>query len=160
MCQYTRLYKVEYLSKQGNNWEQIMSNDKNILMWFSYSEQAKAQICCRSIAGIVGLKSAEDTGYSSVVFVVCCLSTEPCDGLITRWEESYRSSVSNCDTKLQSERRGEVLYTTVFILDVYYAYLPIPLASRRRSSAVRLLGLRIQVPSGAWMSASGECCVL
>jgi hypothetical protein len=30
----------------------------------------------------------------------------------------------------------------------------------RRSAATRLLGLRVRIPPGAWMSVSCECCVL
>jgi hypothetical protein len=46
--------------------------------------------------------------------------------------------------------------------------LPIRLAGRsqwsrglrRGSAAVGLLGLRVRIPPGAWMSVSYECCVL
>jgi hypothetical protein len=31
---------------------------------------------------------------------------------------------------------------------------------RRRSAAARLLGLRVRIPLGAWMSVCCECCVL
>jgi hypothetical protein len=35
-----------------------------------------------------------------------------------------------------------------------------PRGVRRRSTAARLLGLRVRIPQGAWMSISCECCVL
>jgi hypothetical protein len=35
-----------------------------------------------------------------------------------------------------------------------------PRGLRRESAAVRLLGLRVRIPLGAWMSATCECCVL
>jgi hypothetical protein len=35
-----------------------------------------------------------------------------------------------------------------------------PRGLRRGSAAERLLGLRVRIPPGAWMSASCECCVL
>ena len=40
--------------------------------------------------------------------------------------------------------------------------MPIPLAERSKqgSVATRLLGLRVRIPPGAWMSVSCECCVL
>jgi hypothetical protein len=31
---------------------------------------------------------------------------------------------------------------------------------RRGTAAARLLGLRVRIPPGAWMSVSCECCVL
>jgi hypothetical protein len=31
---------------------------------------------------------------------------------------------------------------------------------RRESAAARLLGLRVRIPPGAWMSVSCECCML
>jgi hypothetical protein len=31
---------------------------------------------------------------------------------------------------------------------------------KRGSAAARLLGLRVRIPTGAWLSVSGECCVL
>ena len=33
-------------------------------------------------------------------------------------------------------------------------------ALRRTSAAVRLLGLRVRIPPGTWMSVTCECCVL
>ena len=35
-----------------------------------------------------------------------------------------------------------------------------PRGLRRESVAARLLGLRVRIPSGAWMSVCCECCVL
>jgi hypothetical protein len=35
-----------------------------------------------------------------------------------------------------------------------------PRCLRRGSAAVRLLGLRVRIPPGAWMSVSSECCLL
>ena len=35
-----------------------------------------------------------------------------------------------------------------------------PRGIRRRSAAARLLGLRVRIPPGAWMSVSCECCAL
>jgi hypothetical protein len=35
-----------------------------------------------------------------------------------------------------------------------------PTGLRRGSAAARLLGLRVRILPGAWMSVSGECCVL
>jgi hypothetical protein len=35
-----------------------------------------------------------------------------------------------------------------------------PSSVAARSAATRLLGLRVQIPPGAWMSVSFECCVL
>jgi hypothetical protein len=35
-----------------------------------------------------------------------------------------------------------------------------PRRLRRRSAAARLLGLRVRIPPGAWMSVCCECCVL
>jgi hypothetical protein len=39
---------------------------------------------------------------------------------------------------------------------------PIPVAARSKAwvCAVRLLGLWVRIPPGAWMSVSCECCVL
>jgi len=31
---------------------------------------------------------------------------------------------------------------------------------RRRSATARLLGLRVRIPPGAWVSVSSRCCVL
>ena len=36
----------------------------------------------------------------------------------------------------------------------------LPRGLRRRSVAARLLGLRVRIPPGEWMSVSCECCVL
>jgi hypothetical protein len=35
-----------------------------------------------------------------------------------------------------------------------------PRGLRRRSTAARLLELRVRIPPGAWVSLSFECCVL
>jgi hypothetical protein len=35
-----------------------------------------------------------------------------------------------------------------------------PRVLRRGPAAVRLLGLQVRIPPGAWMSVSCECCVL
>ena len=35
-----------------------------------------------------------------------------------------------------------------------------PRGLRRGSAAARLLGLRVRMPPGAWMSVCSECCVL
>jgi hypothetical protein len=35
-----------------------------------------------------------------------------------------------------------------------------PRSLRRRSTAACLLGLRVRIPPGAWLSVSCECCVL
>jgi len=35
-----------------------------------------------------------------------------------------------------------------------------PRGLRRWSAAARLLGLRVRIPPGTWMSASSECCAL
>ena len=41
-----------------------------------------------------------------------------------------------------------------------YVYHQWPLGLRRESAATRLMGLRVRIPPGAWMSVSCECCVL
>ena len=35
-----------------------------------------------------------------------------------------------------------------------------PLGLRRGSATARLVGLRVRIPPGAWMSVSCDCCVL
>ena len=43
-----------------------------------------------------GFESRSNHGCSSVEFVVCCVGSGLCDGLITRPEESYRLCVCVC----------------------------------------------------------------
>ena len=53
------------------------------------------QLCGRLIAGTAGLSPAEGMDVC-LVFVVCCVGSGLCDGLITRSEESYRVCVCVC----------------------------------------------------------------
>jgi len=51
----------------------------------------------------------------------------------------------------------------VFRCDEYLKKIPKFICSRglrRRSAAARLLGLRVRIPPGPWLSVSFECCVL
>ena len=53
----------------------------------------------------------------------------------------------------------------VFILCIFVTYtccgqMPAAARSKHGSAAARLLGLRVRIPPGAWMSFSCECCVL
>jgi hypothetical protein len=48
---------------------------------------SKAEVCSRSIAGIEGSNPDEGTDVS-VVFVVFCVRSGLCDGLMARLEES------------------------------------------------------------------------
>jgi len=43
-----------------------------------------------------GFESRLEHGFSSLVFVVCCVGSGPCDELITCSEESYRVCVCLC----------------------------------------------------------------
>jgi hypothetical protein len=45
------------------------------------------------------------------------------------------------------------------IVLLYFSRSQWPRALRRGSEAVRLLGLRVRIPPGAWMSVSCKCCV-
>jgi len=47
-----------------------------------------------------------------------------------------------------------------FVAVLNYTADPDGCAVRRGSKAVRLLGLRIRIPPGAWMPVSCECCLL
>ena len=57
----------------------------------------------------------------------------------------------------------DTLFHCVFML-VFPSLLLLPIAVarglRRGSAAARLLGLRVRIPPGPWMSVSYECCVL
>jgi hypothetical protein len=50
--------------------------------------------------------------------------------------------------------RGEI-----YTLKYYRGRSPLPRGLRRGSAAARLLGLRVRILPGAWMSVSCECCV-
>ena len=58
--------------------------------------RSKACVCGHSIAGIVGSNPAEDMDIRLFCFVVCCVGSGHCDGLITPPEEFYRMCMSNC----------------------------------------------------------------
>ena len=53
----------------------------------------ETSVCDRSITGIMSSNPAAGHGCSSLVFVVCCLGSGLCVGLITRSEVSYRMCV-------------------------------------------------------------------
>ena len=48
----------------------------------------KAQVCGRSVVGIAVSNPVASVGYSSLVFVVCCVCSGLCDGLFTLSEEA------------------------------------------------------------------------
>jgi hypothetical protein len=48
----------------------------------------------------------------------------------------------------------------IFVLYLQTSWSHSPRRPRRGSAAARLQGLRVRIPPGAWMSVSGECCVL
>ena len=58
--------------------------------------QSMAYVC--SIAGVTGSNPAGGMDVRSLVFVVCCVGSSLCDGLITPSEESYRecACVAKC----------------------------------------------------------------
>jgi hypothetical protein len=53
-----------------------------------------------------------------------------------------------------------VLRKTLLTEITKFRYLSTKLRLRRKTAAARLLGLRVRIPPGAWMSVSYECCVL
>jgi hypothetical protein len=59
-----------------------------------------------------------------------------------------------CDLR----KLGLNLKNSLWLLILVLIIESIPVAVR--SAAVRLLGLRVQIPRDAWMSVSWECCVL
>ena len=60
----------------------------------------------RTSVGIEGSNPAEGMDVLSVVFVVRCVSTYFCDGLITYSEECYRLGVPMCDLQGGSNMTG------------------------------------------------------
>ena len=58
--------------------------------------RTKAQVCGRSLVGIVGKNSAEGSSMS-VVNAVCRIGRGFCDGPIPRPEEFYLMCVTECD---------------------------------------------------------------
>jgi len=58
--------------------------------------RSKAWVCGRLIAGIEGSSPAEGNVFPSLVFVVYCVGSGHCDGLIIRSGESYRVCVCVC----------------------------------------------------------------
>ena len=60
-------------------------------------------MCGRLIAGIAGSNSSESMDSC----LLCCVSIDTCDELITRSEESYRACVSNvCGLGTSGTRRS------------------------------------------------------
>jgi hypothetical protein len=68
-----------------------------------------------------------------------------------------RIQVNDCFSRCLdfSFSKSVIIIITIIIITIT---LPIPVAAR--FAAVRLLGLLVRIPPGAWMSASCECCVL
>jgi len=58
--------------------------------------RSKAHVCSRLFVGIAGSNSAKGMECSSRAFVVCCVGSGLCDGLIIHSEESYRVFVCVC----------------------------------------------------------------
>jgi hypothetical protein len=58
--------------------------------------RSKAQVCGRSLAGIVGFETSRGHGCSCLVFAVCCVRSGLCDKRITRSDVSYRLCVCVC----------------------------------------------------------------
>jgi len=56
--------------------------------------RSKTHVFGRLIAGIVSSNTAEGMDVQPLGFVVCCVGSGFCDGLITRSEESYRMCLS------------------------------------------------------------------
>ena len=52
------------------------------------------------------------------------------------------------------------LYEETWYIHIQSSWSQRPHGLRRGSVAVRLLGLKVSIPPGAWMSVSCECCVL
>jgi hypothetical protein len=52
---------------------------------------------------------------------------------------------------------GQVLFTHILVSKLIETRYQSPRGLRRGSAAVRLLGLQVRIPPGAWMSV---CCVL
>ena len=61
--------------------------------------------------------------------------------------------ISNCDLSC-------TVYIYIYFLYIYIGRFQCSRGLRRRSMAARLLGLRVRIPPGAWMSVCCECCVL
>jgi hypothetical protein len=62
-----------------------------------------------------------------------------------------------------NQSQGTLSDVIQYLCDVYILEIIIKLIScclKRKSTAVRLLGLRVRIPPGSWMSVSSECCVL
>jgi hypothetical protein len=62
----------------------------------SVAMRSKAWVCNRLIAGFAGSSPAEGRVFPSLVFVVFCVGSALCDGLIIRSGESYRVCVCGC----------------------------------------------------------------
>ena len=58
--------------------------------------------------------------------------------------------------------RFPVLHVTHLLIRGLQYFLPTqwPRGLRRGSAVARLLGLRVRIPSGAWMSVRCVCCML
>jgi hypothetical protein len=65
----------------------------------------KASVCCRLIAGIAGLKPAEGTDVH-LSYLLCCVGSGLCDGLIPRVEESYSVCVCLIMCDLETSTMG------------------------------------------------------
>ena len=80
------------------------------------------------------------------------------------WVHVFRISHSNLPNSVSFMKVREYLYYVCYA-HVYYFYIDIrrsqwPRGLRRGSAAARLLGLRVWIPPGTWMSVCCESCVL
>jgi len=66
------------------------------IMPISVAVLSKVQVWSRLTAGIVGLNPVKGHGRSFLGFVVCCVGSSFCNGLITHSKESYKLCVCVC----------------------------------------------------------------